>query len=99
LADDRVPEAVGLGLVVGGDLERERLVRLERGPAVEAEAGNAEHGELDREHVALFAGREVARRFHHAADRAVGKGLGVEARRLEGGAVVPEADRVLGCHG
>ena len=61
VADDRVPQAVGLGLVVGRDLERERLAVLERRPAVEAEAGDAQHGELDRQHVALLARRESRR--------------------------------------
>ena len=42
VADDRVPVAVGLGLVVGRDLERERLAVLELRPAVEADAGHAQ---------------------------------------------------------
>ena len=71
VADDRVPVAVGLLLVVGGDLEREGLAVLERGAAVEADAGNAGNGELDRQHVALLAGRVVARRAVDGADRAV----------------------------
>src|SRR4051812_25151881 len=41
IADDRVPVAVGLGLVVGGDLEGERLIVLEHVTAVEAEARHA----------------------------------------------------------
>ena len=48
-------------LVVGGDLEREGFVVLERGPAVEADAGDAGDGEVDRQHVARLAGRVVAR--------------------------------------
>src|SRR3546814_2540962 len=35
IADDGVPVAVGLLLIVGGDLERESFVVLERGTAVE----------------------------------------------------------------
>ena len=45
IADDRVPQAVGFGLVVGRDLEREGLVVLEPGAAVQPEAGDAHHGE------------------------------------------------------
>ena len=95
VADDRVPVAVGLGLVVGRDLKRERLAVLERRPAVEAEAGDAHHGELDRQHVPFLPGRKVARRAVHRADGRIGKRLGIEPRRLLGVAVVPEADRVL----
>ena len=102
VADDRVPVAVRLGLVGGRDLERERLVVLERRPAVEAEARDAQHGELDGQHVPLLPRREVARRAVHRADGRVGKRLGVKPRRLLGVAVVPEADRVLcwgwSCH-
>jgi len=35
-ANDGLPEAVGLGLVVGDDLERKRLIVLDRRTAVEA---------------------------------------------------------------
>ena len=42
VADDRVPVAVRLRLIVGGDLEGERLAVLERRAAVEAEARNAD---------------------------------------------------------
>src|SRR4051812_49161494 len=66
VADDRAPEAVGLRLVVGRDLEGERLAVPERRPAVEAEAGDAHDGELDRQHVPLLPRREVRRR---ATDR------------------------------
>src|ERR1700760_896762 len=36
IADDGVPIAIGLLLIVGGDLEREGFAMLERGTAVEA---------------------------------------------------------------
>ena len=39
IADDGVPVAVGLLLIVSGDLEREGFVMLERGTAVEADIG------------------------------------------------------------
>ncbi len=38
VADDRVPQAIGFGLVVGGDLEREGFVVGERGAPVESDA-------------------------------------------------------------
>ena len=95
VADDRVPVTVGLRLVVGGDLEGERLAVLERVPAVEADARHAAHRELDRQDVARLAAGKVGRRPVHRADRAVGKGPGVEARGLFRVMVVPQADRVL----
>src|SRR5262245_31744720 len=39
ITDDGVPVAVGLLLIVGGDLEREGFVVPERGTAVEADTG------------------------------------------------------------
>ena len=95
VADDRVPVAIRFGLVGGRDLKRERLVVLERGSAVEPEARNAHHGELDGQHVPFLPRRKVARCAVHRADGRIGKGLGVEPRRLLGVAVVPEANRVL----
>ena len=61
VADDGVPVAVGLFLIVGRDLEGKRLAVLEHRAAVQAEAGDAEDRELDGEDVALLAAREVAR--------------------------------------
>jgi hypothetical protein len=40
IADDRIPVAIGLRLVVGRDLEGERLGVLERRPAIEPDAGH-----------------------------------------------------------
>ena len=62
IADDRVPVAVGLGLVLGDDHEADRFVGLEIRAAVEADEGAAEDGELDRQLVALLAAGIVARR-------------------------------------
>jgi hypothetical protein len=45
VADDGVPQPIGLGLVVGGDLEREGLAVLELRAAVEADAGNPADGD------------------------------------------------------
>src|SRR6185436_4563222 len=53
VADDRVPVAVGLCLIVRRDLKGKRLGVLERRAAVEAETGNAQDGEIDRQDVAL----------------------------------------------
>jgi len=52
--------AVGLLLIVSGDLEREGFAMLDRRPAIEAETGNAGDGEFDHQHVARLAGRVVA---------------------------------------
>src|SRR5437762_2898447 len=62
IVDDRVPVAVGLGLVVGVDHERNRLIELELGAAVQAEKVHSEHGELDRQHVARLARRIITGR-------------------------------------
>ena len=96
VADDRLPVAVGLGLVLGGHLERERLVVLDAGPTVKPQAGNAHHGELNGQDITLLARRVVSRRAVDRTDGGVGKGPGVEPRRLLGIALVPEANRVLG---
>src|SRR5204863_1907098 len=97
IADDGVPIAVGLLLIVGGDLEREGFVVLEHGTAVEAETGYAGDRECDRQHVALLAGRVVTGCTVDGTHRTVGKGLGVEAGSSFGILIVPEANRVL-CH-
>src|SRR6185295_7218884 len=55
VADDRVPVAVRFLLIVGGDLERERLALLEVRAAVETDTRDAENGELHRQHVAFLA--------------------------------------------
>src|SRR6266480_3896792 len=49
IADDRIPVAVRLRLIVRGDLEGERLAMLERRAAVETQAGNTDDGELHRQ--------------------------------------------------
>src|SRR5687767_3170132 len=54
IVDDGVPVAIGLLLIVRGDLEREGFVVLEDGAAVEADAGYSGHGEFDRDNVALL---------------------------------------------
>src|SRR5262249_62267035 len=86
---DGVRVGVGLLLIVGGDLEREGLVVLDRGTAVDANTGDAGDRELDRQHVALLAGLVVAGCTVNCTYRAIGKGLGIEARGCLGVFVVP----------
>ena len=44
VADDRVPQSVGFGLVVGRHLEREGCAVWKERAAVQADAGHAHHG-------------------------------------------------------
>src|SRR5215212_7917904 len=71
---------------------------LEVRPAVEADAGNACHGELDGQDRTLLAVRIVTGCSHNRAHRTVGEGLGVKPSRVQSGAVVPQADRVFLAH-
>src|SRR5215203_827424 len=98
MADDRVPVAVGLFLIVRRDLEREGLAMREPRAAVETKTGNAENGELHRQHIALLAARVVTGRVVNGRHVTVRKRGGVEARRLMRVLVEPEADRVLWLH-
>src|SRR5262249_35028611 len=96
IADDGAPVAVGLVLIVGGDLKREGLVVLEHGTAVEPHARDTRNRELDRQHVARFAGWVITGRTMDRPHRTVGKGCGVEAGSSFGVLIVPETNRVLG---
>src|SRR3979490_717559 len=96
IADNGVPVAVGLLLIIGGDLKRESFVMLQRGTAVEADTGDAGDREFHRQHVALLAGWVVAGCTVDGTDCAVGKGFGVEAGSRLCILVVPQANRVLG---
>src|SRR3546814_16903247 len=49
IADDRVPIAIGLLLIVGQNHEAHRLVGLEMRAAVQADERLAAHGELHRQ--------------------------------------------------
>src|SRR5438477_9984064 len=69
IADNGIPVAVGLLLIVGGDLEREGFVMFERGSAVKANTRDAGNCEFDRQHVALFAGWEITGRAVDGAYR------------------------------
>src|SRR4051794_14527437 len=70
IADDSVPIAVGLRLIVSGDLEREGFVMLEHGTAVEADTRDAGNFEFDRQHISLLAGWVVTGRTVDGAYRA-----------------------------
>src|SRR5262245_31669736 len=62
IADDRVPVAVRLFLILRRDLEGKRLAVFEGRAAVEAETGDTQNRELHRELIALLAARIVTRR-------------------------------------
>src|SRR5229473_5065868 len=96
IADNGVPVAVGLLLIIGGDLKRESFVMLERGTAVEADAGDAGDCEFHRQHVALLAGWVVTGCTVGDTHCAVGKGFGVEAGSRLCILIVPQQNRVLG---
>src|SRR5206468_6959101 len=98
VANDRIPIAVRLRLIVRGDLEGERLAVPERRAPVETEAGNADDGELHRQNVAGLAARVVARRLVDRGYFAIRKGGGVEPRRVLCILVEPEADRIFRFH-
>src|SRR4249920_2282618 len=98
VADDRVPVAVRLFLIVRRDLEGKGLAVLEHRAAIETETGNAQNGELHRQYIALLAARVITGRLVNSGHFTVRKGGGVEARRLMRVLVEPEADRVLWLH-
>ncbi len=75
------------------------MLCLDRRSTVEAHAGDAGDREVDDQDVARFVAGVVARGACDGADRAIGKGLGVEARGGLGVLVVPDADGVFGDHG
>src|SRR4030095_15516963 len=95
IADDSVPIAVGLRLIVSGDLERKGFAMFERGTAVEADTGDAGNFEFDYQHISLLAGRVVTGCTVDGTHRAVGKGLGMKASSNLGILIVPDANRVL----
>src|SRR6266849_5713642 len=97
IADDSVPIAVGLGLIVSGELEREGFVMSERGTAVEADTRDAGNFEFDCQHISLLAEWVVTGCTVDGTHRAVGKGLGIKASSGLGIFIVPETNRVL-CH-
>src|SRR5690606_15918103 len=96
VSNDRVPVAIGLLLVLGQDLERERLALGVHRSTVQSGAVHAAHGELHHQFVSLLATGEVARRVVDRDNLAVRKYTGIELRRLASAVVIPEADAVLG---
>ena len=82
VADDRVPVAVCLVLIVGDDLKRKRFAVFEVVSAVEAQTGHAAHREFNRQDIARLAARIVGWRPMHRVDHAVGKGSRVKTRGL-----------------
>ncbi len=93
-----MPVTVGLVLIVRGDLEGERLAVLELRAAVETETRNPQDGELHGQHIAFLASRIVSWRRVNRAHFTVRERGGIEARRLFGVLVEPEANRVLRDH-
>src|SRR6185369_16990227 len=98
IADDRVPVTVRLFLIVRRDLEGKGLAVPERRTAVETETGNAQDGEIHRQHIALPAARIVTGSLVNSGYFTIRKGRGVKARRLKRIFVEPETDRVLWLH-
>ena len=74
---DHVPQAVGFSLVVGRNLERKGFAMPELGATIQSQTGNAHHGELDRQNVALFARGVVAGRAKDSSHGAVRERRGV----------------------
>jgi hypothetical protein len=95
IADDRVPVAVCLFLIVSRDHERKSFAVFEHRAAVEAETRNAQHGEFNRQHIALLPVGEIGWGFVNSDHFTVGKGCGVEAGRILCVLVEPEADRIF----
>src|SRR3984957_20442549 len=98
IADDRVPVTVRLFLIFRRDLEGKGLGVPERRSAVETETGNAQYGELHRQHIRFLAARIVTGSLVNSGYFTIRKGDGVEARRLMRVFVEPEADGVLWLH-
>src|SRR5690606_31284378 len=76
------------------NLKRKRFAVLERRAAVESQARNTQHGELDSQYVSLFSRWIIPRRAVHRADRRIGKCPGVKSRSVLGAVIVPKTDRV-----
>src|SRR5919201_154498 len=79
IADDRIPVAVGLFLIVRRDLEGKGFAVLERGAAIETETGNAHHGEIDGQHITLLAARKIAGSLVNGGHFTIRKRGGIEA--------------------
>src|SRR5205823_7495292 len=98
MADDRVPVAVCLFLILRRYLKGKGLAVPERRAAVEPQTGNAHDGELHRQHIALLAARIVTRSHVNSGYFTIRKGDRIETRRLLRVFVEPQADCVLWFH-
>src|SRR4051812_3551380 len=78
IADDSVPIAIGLSLIVSGDLERERFVMFERRTAVEADTRDTGNVEFDYKHISLLTGWVVTGGTVDGTDTALRKGLSIK---------------------
>src|SRR6185503_16434920 len=99
VADNRVPVAIRLFLILGDHLKGERFALLELRAAVQAKTRNPENGEFHHQLIALLATRVVTGRLLESGDLTVRKRGGVEPRRLMRVLVEPETDPVFGLHG
>ena len=82
-------------MVAGRHLEQKKPVVFERQAAIQAEARNAQHRELDRQHLALFARRVVTRQVVPSAELAVREGFGMQLLGCQRGAVLVKTNLVL----
>src|SRR5690606_8588128 len=100
VADDGVPQAVGLGLIVGHDHEGHGLGLGEDRAAVQTHVAPAGQGELHHQFGAFGIGRIVGRAGDDAVDAAVGQAeRDVElGRLLRLAQVVPDTGNDLVAH-
>ena len=99
VVDDRVPVAVGFGLVPCRYLKRKSAGVLDAGTTIESRTGNPHYHEFNCQNISLLAGWIVGGSTMHRTDRGTGKGLGVEVCGLDGVSGIPNANCVSGwCH-
>ena len=96
IPDNRVLITVGFLLGVRRHLKRKSLTVLEGGPAIQPDAWQAHHRELNRDHLALLSRRIIAGSQMNARDFAVRKSGRIKTRGLFGVLVEPQADDVFG---
>src|SRR5204863_4181235 len=89
IADDGVPIAIGLSLIVSGDREREGFVMFERGTAIEADTRDTGNVEFDYKHISLLTGWVVTRCTVDRTDSAVRKSLGIKMSGVLSIPIVP----------
>ena len=91
-----VPVAIGFLLVRGGNLEGKRICVRMACSAIEPHARDAEHGELHREHITLFASGVVSGRAINLSNAGIRKNRRVKPRSFFCIAIKPEANGVFG---